>query len=196
MRDPDKTRERILVKSGGLFNTQGYKATSISDITAATGFTKGAIYRHFKNKAVLEKETLFHLSSIMLEKLQGRIKAEKTAGSKLRSIFKFFESYITNPAIKGGCPLMNVAIEADDAHPLLRKEAVKILDILRDSVIRILKNGIRYGQIKHNIDLEYYASLIIAGLEGAIMMSKLRGDNEDIRRVVKHLELQLRQIEI
>lgn len=196
MRDPDKTRERILAKSGGLFNTQGYKATSISDITAATGFTKGAIYRHFKNKAVLEKETLFHLSSIMFEKLQGRIKAEKTAGSKLRSIFKYFESYIANPAIKGGCPLMNVAIEADDAHPLLRKEAVKILDILRDSVVRILKNGIRYGQIKHNIDLEYYASLIIAGLEGAIMMSKLRGDNEDIRRVVKHLEMQLRQIEI
>src|SRR5688572_21306478 len=145
MRDPDRTRERILVKSGGLFNTQGYKATSISDITTATGFTKGAIYRHFKNKAVLEKETLFHLSSIMFEKLKARIKAENTAGGKLRSIFKYFESYITNPEVKGGCPLMNVAIEADDAHPLLRKEAVKILDILRDSIVRILKNGIKYN---------------------------------------------------
>jgi TetR/AcrR family transcriptional regulator, transcriptional repressor for nem operon len=196
MRDPDRTRERILRKSGVLFNTQGYKATSISDITTATGFTKGAIYRHFKNKAVLEKETLFHLSSIMFEKLKAMIKAENTAGGKLRSIFRYFESYITNPGVKGGCPLMNVAIEADDAHPLLRKEAVKILDILRDSIVRILKNGIKYNQIKTDIDLEYYASLIIAGLEGAIMMSKLRGDNNDIRRVVKHLEVQLQQIEV
>ena len=56
MRNPEQTREKILKKSGLLFNTQGYKATSISDITSATGFTKGAIYRHFKSKEELEKE--------------------------------------------------------------------------------------------------------------------------------------------
>lgn len=196
MRNPDRTKEKILKKSGVLFNTQGYKATSISDITTATGFTKGAIYRHFRNKAVLEKETLFHLSSLMFDKLKGYIKNELTAGDKLRSIFRYFESYITNPEVKGGCPLMNVAIEADDAHPLLRKEAVKILDILRDSVIVILKNGIKYKQINPEIDLQYHATLIIACLEGAIMMSKLRGNNDDIRRVVKHLELQLEEIEL
>src|SRR5687767_8415008 len=144
MRNPDETKGRILRKSGVLFNTQGYKATSISDITTATGLTKGAIYRHFRNKAVLEKETLFHLSSIMFGKLRARIKGESTAGGKLRAIFRYFESYITNPEVKGGCPLMNAAIEADDAHPSLRREAVKVLDILRDSVVGILKNGIRF----------------------------------------------------
>jgi TetR/AcrR family transcriptional regulator, transcriptional repressor for nem operon len=196
MRNPDQTREKILKKSGVLFNTQGYKATSISDITTATGFTKGAIYRHFKNKAVLERETLSHLSAIMFEKLRKRIKSEATAGAKLRATFRYFESYITNPEVKGGCPLMNVAIEADDAHPLLRRQAVKILDILRDSVTTILENGIKYGQIRKDIDLTYYATLIIASLEGAIMMSKLRGNNEDICRVIAHLELQLKDIEL
>ncbi|MEX2233146.1 MAG: TetR/AcrR family transcriptional regulator [Cyclobacteriaceae bacterium] len=183
-------------KSGVLFNTQGYKATSISDITTATGFTKGAIYRHFKNKAVLEKETLFHLSSLMFEKLRSQIRCENTAGNKLRAIFHCFESYVTNPELIGGCPLMNAAIEADDSNPTLRKEAIKILDILRDSVTAILKNGIRYKQIKKETDLDYYATIIIATLEGAIMMSKLRGDNQDIRRVIKHLEHQLKEIEI
>lgn len=196
MRNPDRTKEKILSRSGVLFNTQGYKATSISDITTATGFTKGAIYRHFKSKAALERETLFHLSSVMFEKLKARIKSENTAGGKLRSVFKYFESYITNPEVKGGCPLMNVAIEADDAHPMLRKEAVKILDMLRDSLITILTNGIKYNQLKKDIDMQFYASFIIASLEGAIMMSKLRGNNDDIRRVVKHLEQQLQQIEL
>jgi TetR/AcrR family transcriptional regulator, transcriptional repressor for nem operon len=196
MRNPDRTKEKILSKSGVLFNTQGYKATSISDITTATGFTKGAIYRHFKSKAALEMETLFHLSSIMFEKLRARIKGENTAGGKLRAVFKYFESYITHPEVKGGCPLMNVAIEADDAHPMLRKEAVKILDMLRDSLIIILTNGIKYNQLKKDIDMQFYASFIIASLEGAIMMSKLRGNNDDIRRVVKHLEQQLQQIEL
>lgn len=196
VRNADLTKEKILKKSGVLFNTQGYKATSISDITSATGFTKGAIYRHFKSKAVLEKETLFHLSSIMFEKLRGYIKKESTAGNKLRAIFKYFESYITNPEVKGGCPLLNAAIEADDAHPALRKEAIKVLDILRDSVVTILRNGIQFKQIKKDIDLDFYATLIIASLEGAIMMSKLRGNNDDIRKVLKHLEAQLKTLEL
>jgi AcrR family transcriptional regulator len=196
MRNPDATREKILKKSGILFNTQGYKATSISDITDATGFTKGAIYRHFKSKEELEKETLFHLSSIMFASTKQRIKEQLNAGDKLRAVFRYFESYVTDPVVKGGCPLLNAAIEADDAHPSLRKAALRILDILRDSVIAILENGIRYKQIKPQIDKEYYATLIIASLEGAIMMSKLRGDNEDIRRVIKHLEGVVKTIEL
>ena len=195
IRNPDETKQKILKKSGVLFNTQGYKATSISDITSATGFTKGAIYRHFENKAVLEKETLFHLSTVMFEILRERIRCQKTAGDKLRAIFRYFESYISNPEVKGGCPLLNAAIEADDTSPVLRREALKILDILRESVIAILKNGIRYQQIRKDTDTEYYATIIIASLEGAIMMSKLRGNNHDIKRVIKHLESLLGNIE-
>jgi TetR/AcrR family transcriptional repressor of nem operon len=196
MRNSELTKKKILKKSGLLFNTQGYKSTSISDITSSTGFTKGAIYRHFKSKEELEKETLFHLSSIMFERLKERIKEKKNASEKLRAIFYNFESYVTDPPIKGGCPLLNAAIEADDAHPILRKGAVKILDILRDSLITVLNNGIKYKQIKADIDTEFYATIIIASLEGAIMMSKLRGNNDDIRRVLTHLEQQLKEIEL
>ncbi|MEQ8425359.1 MAG: TetR/AcrR family transcriptional regulator, partial [Cyclobacteriaceae bacterium] len=190
------TKEKILKQSGQLFNTQGYKATSISDITNATGYTKGAIYRHFKSKDELEIETLTHLSMQMFDLLRGRIKEQKTAGAKLRSIFKYFETYISKPPLKGGCPLLNVAIEVDDAHPALRKRAVLILNMLRDSILTILNNGIKYGQLKSDIDKEYYATVIIAELEGAIMMSKLRGNDDDILRVIKHLEGTLKEIEL
>jgi TetR/AcrR family transcriptional regulator, transcriptional repressor for nem operon len=196
MRNPELTKTKILSKSGLLFNTRGYKATSIGDITEATGLTKGAIYRHFKSKEELEKETLFHLSSIMFEKLREQIKTERTAGKKLRVILSFFESYVTNPPVKGGCPLMNAAIESDDAHPALRKGAIRVLDALRDSLITVIDNGIRYDQIKPGTDKNFYATLIIATLEGAIMMSKLRGNNDDIRLVLIHLEKQIKEIEL
>jgi AcrR family transcriptional regulator len=196
MRNPELTREKILKKSGLLFNTQGYKATSISDITTATGFTKGAIYRHFKSKEELEKETLFHLSALMFESLRDRIKVQDAAPGKLRAVFHYFESYITHPPVKGGCPLLNVAIEADDASPILRRGAIKILDMLRDSLITILDKGIKYKQIRADIDKTHYATLIIASLEGAIMMSKLRGNDDDIRRVIIHLEKQIELIKL
>jgi TetR/AcrR family transcriptional regulator, transcriptional repressor for nem operon len=196
MRNPEVTKEVILKKSGILFNTQGYKATSLSDITSATGLTKGAIYRHFKSKDELELETLTHLSTIMYQKLRDQIKGKKNAGDKLVAIFRYFESYINNPPIKGGCPLLNAAIEVDDAHPMLRKGANKILTVLRDSIITILHNGIQHGQIKTGIDKEFYASLIIASLEGAIMMSKLNGNSNDIKKITKHLKDQIDMIKI
>src|SRR3954470_20612725 len=99
MRNPDITKEKILKKSGILFNTQGYKATSISDITNATGFTKGAIYRHFKDKDELEKKALHYLSEQVNEKLRAVIKAQPTAGAKLRAVFQFFKTYATNPPL-------------------------------------------------------------------------------------------------
>src|SRR5436190_14161797 len=134
MRDPEATKEKILKKAGLLFNTQGYKATSISEITETTGFTKGAIYRHFKSKEELEVETFFHLSSIIAQTLRARIKKKLSAVDKLQAVFNFFESYVTYPPVKGGCALMNTAIEADETHPLLRKGAVKLSNLFRDSL--------------------------------------------------------------
>jgi TetR/AcrR family transcriptional regulator, transcriptional repressor for nem operon len=195
MRNPEETREKILKKSGILFNTQGYRATSISDITESTGFTKGAVYRHFDNKEELEKQALYHLSSVMFDSLRDVIKAQPTAGQKLRAMCRYFESYLDTTSIKGGCPLLNAAIEADDSHPTLRKAAIKILDILHNSFVLILEKGIKYKQIRADIDKDYYASVFIAALEGAIMMSKLRGNNKDVKRVVEHLEKQIAAIE-
>lgn len=196
MRNPQITKETILKQSGILFNTQGYKATSLSHITDATGLTKGAIYRHFASKDELEIETLIHLSGIMNEKIRERVKAQPTAGNKLRAVIKFFESYISDPPVQGGCPLLNAAVEADDAHPELRKTAVKILNGLRSSLVSILEKGIYYKQLKKGIDKDLYATLFIAALEGAIMMSKLSGNDDDIKRILKHLEKEIAEIEI
>jgi TetR/AcrR family transcriptional regulator, transcriptional repressor for nem operon len=196
MRNPDETREAILHHAGSLFNLQGYKATSLSNITEATGYTKGAIYRHFKSKEKLEEQSLVYLMGIMFEKLRTQIKERHTAGDKLKAIVRFFESYVTKSPIKGGCPLLNVAIEADDNSPHLRKRANMILETLKGSIVTILSNGIKFGQIEKSIDKEYYATLIIASLEGAIMMSKLSRTSRDIRIVIQHLEAMISGIEI
>ena len=44
------TKEKILLISLHLFAQNGYEATSVADIAEAVGVTKGALYKHFKNK--------------------------------------------------------------------------------------------------------------------------------------------------
>ena len=99
-----------------------------------------------------------------MKKFVGELKAQATAGNKLRAVVQFFESYISDPPIEGGCPLLNAAVEADDAHPALRKSALKILNGLRSGLISILEKGIYYKQLKRGIDKELYATLVIASL--------------------------------
>ena len=43
----------ILETVAPIFNKHGYAATSMSDLTSATGLTKGAIYGNFENKEQL-----------------------------------------------------------------------------------------------------------------------------------------------
>lgn len=47
---PEQTVRRILEVSSRLFYEKGYEKTSIQDIVAALGMSKGAIYHHFKSK--------------------------------------------------------------------------------------------------------------------------------------------------
>lgn len=44
------TKEKILGAALGLFARDGYEAVSVSTIAAELGITKGALYKHFKNK--------------------------------------------------------------------------------------------------------------------------------------------------
>src|SRR3954471_9164051 len=44
------TREHLLASAERLFIERGFHSASIDDIAQAAGFTKGAVYAHFKNK--------------------------------------------------------------------------------------------------------------------------------------------------
>jgi AcrR family transcriptional regulator len=44
------TRDQLLASAERLFIERGFHAASIDDIAQAAGFTKGAVYAHFKNK--------------------------------------------------------------------------------------------------------------------------------------------------
>ena len=196
MRNATATKQKILIESANLFNTQGYKATSISDITKATGLTKGAIYRHFESKQDLEQQALRNLSRLLFSNLGSSIKEAKTFKTKFDAIFEFFENYMESPYYEGGCPLMNVAVEVDDSNSVLRQQAFNMLAQLRASIKVLFQNGINNKQVKPDIDIEFYATIVISSLEGGIMMSKLERNKKAITHCVKHLEMVIQSVSL
>lgn len=188
MRNPQLTKDIIIKESADLFNTKGYKATSLSDITTATGFTKGAIYKHFKNKEDLEQQALRSLSKRMFDILNKDLKNASDFTSKMNVIFNFFENYLDNPPYSGGCPLMNSACESDDLDAGLRQQSFGMLVTFKTTIKRIFDSAIKKNQIKSTVDSDQLTAVYIATLEGAIMMSKLERKNDALVKSISYLK--------
>jgi len=181
------TREIILEKAIELFNVYGYSGTSLADIMQATGLQKGGIYNHFASKEQLAVEAFDHafqnVGTLMLKSLHGK----RDPMERLLGIISFFKDYFESPPVKGGCVLLNTAVEADDAFPLLREHARQAMQQWRDLITRAVSRGITQGQMRPTVDPEEVATLIIATLEGALMLGKLYDEPAHLRRAVDHL---------
>ena len=71
--EAQETRNAILDAAEVVFQKQGVSRTSLAEIAAAAGVTRGAIYWHFKNK-----EDVFNA---MIERIVGAVNEVVGAGS-------------------------------------------------------------------------------------------------------------------
>ncbi len=187
VRDPENTKKQIISAASILFNTKGYKATSLSDITTKSELTKGAIYKHFKDKSDLERQCLISMTNSLFSDVTKGIKGNKDAKSKLMSILDYFEQYGKKPPFEGGCPLMNAAVEVDDSDPILKKVVSNIVTGLQSGISTVIQNGIDRNQIKDDFNVDEYASMMYSAIEGAIMMMKVTDDDQHLQSVIKFL---------
>lgn len=194
MRNPELTKEKIINVASKLFNIQGYKATSISDITNAAGLTKGAIYAHFTNKSELEKACLLHMTKGMVTGLTKGIKSQKNTSEKMQAIFDYFKAYSFDGHEFGGCPILNASVEADDTNKELKDVVTMIIETIIIGIKKVLSNGIKHGEIKESAQIDQYANLMFSSIEGAIVLTRVTNNRKHMDIVVDHLKNQFEQM--
>ena len=181
------TRERILARSAQLFNRQGYFGSSLADIMRETGLEKGGIYNHFSSKEQLALEAFDYAYELVEQRVRQVLTGKKHAVERLVAILSVFQSIVDDPPVAGGCPILNTAIEADDAHPALRERARGAMNDWRTTISRIVTRGIERQEIRQGVDADEVATLFICMLEGAVMLSNLYKDGMHMQRAVKHM---------
>jgi AcrR family transcriptional regulator len=184
----EETKTRIIQQAAELFNQQGYAGSSISDIMRVTGLQKGGIYNHFQSKDELALQAFDFAIACVSQHTLAAVRSKHHAIERLEAIIEVFSTFVNNPPIKGGCPLLNTAVESDDTNPALRDRAQQAMNSWRNLISQIIDKGITRGEIRSGVDADEIATIIIATLEGAIMMSKLYGDAIHMQRVMKHLK--------
>lgn len=188
MSKAEKTKQFIIEKTASLFNTKGYISTSLSDITEATGLTKGSIYGNFENKDEVALEVYKYNASQVADNLSFAFGDQfPSVIEKLYAFVAFYRDNWQSISSNGGCALMNAATESDDAFPLLKNQVRKSFEIWGKKVSSTIEAGKKNGEIDESADPEKYASLFIMLIEGGILLSKITGNE-------KHLNLALDRI--
>ena len=182
-----KTRQRIVELAAPVFNRQGYIGASMRDLTDATGLEKGGIYNHFGSKEQLALEAYDYALSRTTDALARSQEGATDAVDRLQRMIQAFAKFARKPAIEGGCPIMNTAIESDDTHPELRDRARGSMTSWHRLVGRIVKDGTAAGELEPGTDPYALAALITGSLEGGLMLARLYGDPAFLDRIVDHL---------
>jgi TetR/AcrR family transcriptional regulator, transcriptional repressor for nem operon len=189
-----QTRRRIVELAAPVFNRQGYVGASMRDLVGATGLEKGGIYNHFGSKEQLALEAYDYAMSRVTDGLARSQDGATDAIDRLQRMIRAFATFARKPAIAGGCPIMNTAIEADDTHPELRDRARASMTLWHRLIGRIVKDGIAAGTLAAGTDPYALAALLTGSLEGGLMLSRLYEDPSFTDRIVEHLTAYVDQL--
>ena len=187
MRKGEQTRQEIIRKAAPIFNQRGYDGAALSDLMQATGLEKGGIYRHFESKEQLAGEAFDYAWKLAVDTRFEGTQDLKNSVDRLKLLVRNFRNRRAG-LVPGGCPLLNTAIDADDAHPPLRKKARRALGYWLGRLESIAEEGKRKGEIRPGIDPEELATLIVNGLEGGLMVSRLQRKENALDLACRHLE--------
>ena len=184
----ERTRQFIVERTAPVFNAKGYAGTSLTDLTNATGLTKGSIYGNFENKDEVALEAFDYNFGRVTLYLKERISAEEGSIERLLVYPKVYRDFLKIPFLKPGCPILNTSTEADDTHPELRLKAANALAFWKASLENQIKRGIKRGEIKAEANPAEVAVIIMSLIEGAVMQAKVTGKPTELRIAMNFLE--------
>ena len=190
----DRTRQRIIETSSSIFNIKGYAGTSMSDLTEATGLTKGSIYGNFANKEEVALAVFDYNHKRVVQLIQEKVEQAGSYYDKLMAYSTAYDHYTRNGFPEGGCPILNTAVEADDTNTLLKDRAAKAVDKWKRTVQDLYIAGIDSGEFKKTFDPAQFALSLIALIEGGIMISKVTSSQGNLDKVLKTARYLLDQV--
>jgi len=189
----EQTRQHIIQQAATLFNQRGYIGSSISDVMQYTGLQKGGIYRHFQSKEQLALAAFDYAQQQNTSQLVAAVAAETDAVQKLLAFISAFHTLTLHPPVPGGCPVLNTIVDSDDGDPALRERVVAVVRGWQQLIERIVADGVARGSLRRDIDPQAVASVLIAALEGGILLARAHRSPLYVQHAVDHLLMYVRR---
>ncbi len=186
-----RTRAEIVRRSAELMNRNGFLALPLSAVIEHTGIQKGGLYRHFESREALANEAFDCCVAAVRQRFEQGLQGKRTARERLLALVHAHVDADVDVPLPGGCPIMNSAVETDHttdpAHISLRDRARAAMSGWHGMVQAIVRDGMARGQLRADLEPVQVATVFIACLEGAVLLTQLYRDASHMAAARAHL---------
>ena len=179
-----ETANRILDIAENLVQTKGFNGFSYADIAAALNVTKASIHYHFPAKAVLG-ESLIGRYRNSFQSALARIDASgEDTGSKLRAYAAIYADVLE----KGRMCLCGMMAADYATLPAPMQRSVQEFFRCNERWLSVLiADGMERAELSTAGPAVEDARVLVAGLEGAMLIARMRGDMRWFRSTAERL---------
>lgn len=186
---PLPSRTRILNAAVRLIRAKGYSATTIDDLCAEAGVTKGSFFHHFKSKDELGVAAARHWTDITSPLFEGApYHQPEQALDRVLAYIDFRRAIIGGSLAEFTCLAGTLAQEVHTSHPVIAQAAGDSIaahasTLEADIEAAMAESGRRFAFTAASLALHTQAVL-----QGGFILAKSTGDPDRARDAVDHLK--------
>jgi TetR/AcrR family transcriptional regulator, transcriptional repressor for nem operon len=186
LRDPERTRGRLLHAASREIYRSGFQSASLDMILASTGVTKGALCYHFKSKEGLGYAVV---EEVIAPDVHGKwVRPLQSVKDSINALIGAVQRIPVRPEdVRGGCQLNNLAQEMSPLDAGFRKRLAVIFDAWREAVASVLREGQAHGSVRRDVEPADAAGLLVAMVEGYGSMAKNAQDPKVMKAGIRNI---------
>jgi TetR/AcrR family transcriptional repressor of nem operon len=168
-----------------VFSERGYSATSIGELTAATGLASGSVYKAFGDKRGLFLAALERYKSVRDAALRRAIAPGPNGRERLRLALAFYADASHGPLGRMGCFVVSGASELgtfdEDAARWVAQALLRIEAVLAG----LLREGAADGSVAPGLDIDATARALLCMVQGMRLVGKTGRTRKEMRALVE-----------
>jgi TetR/AcrR family transcriptional repressor of lmrAB and yxaGH operons len=171
----------VIQTAAALFRAQGYHATGLNQVLAAGGLPKGSLYFHFPGgKEQLAVESLRRAGEELCAAITDALASTADPATALDRILALLGEHLVATDFREGCPVATVALDAAAQSEPIRAACAGVYHSWEGLVAQHLHTaGVD--------DADGIATVLVAAVEGAILLARTRRDVTPLQTVGTHL---------
>jgi TetR/AcrR family transcriptional regulator, transcriptional repressor for nem operon len=155
------------------FWSRGYAATSVEDLTAATGLGKGSLYGAFGDKHALFLRALDDYVATGLGTVRSQLRASKgTPLQRLANHIRAQANTIAADTARRGCLAAKSAAELNPGDTAVAAATEKMMSAWRAELADTIRAAQRDGEIDPGQDPQALATTVLAFIRGMEALRK------------------------
>jgi AcrR family transcriptional regulator len=175
------SREKMISSTALLLREQGLTGTSFGDVIEHSGAPRGSIYHHFPDgKAELVQEAVRFAGHHVGQTIESA--GDDAPVAVLRALVATWRATLESSDFRAGCPVVAVAVEADQTAELRAATAETFGEWQRMLASLLCHNGIPPTRAPR------LASLTVAAIEGAVVICRAQRSTQALDEIADELE--------